>query len=116
MIISHKHRYIFIHVPKTAGTSVATYLAHHLGPSDIMIGSWPSAMANGVRPNARTLLHTIWQPPHRIVKAFLKGRSRSLVNSGLRRHFGQDLWDHSGVADLERFDPEAWRDYFKFCF
>ena len=117
MIISHKHRFIFVHIPKTAGTTVSVYLARHLGPLDIMIGSWGAAMAQGVRPNARTLFYAATrQSPVSIARALLKGRARNLLNSGLRSRFGREIWDHSSAAEIERFDPDAWRSYFKFCF
>lgn len=37
MIISHEHRFIFIHIHKTGGQSVATALAPYLGPQDIVV-------------------------------------------------------------------------------
>ncbi len=35
MIVSHEHRFAFIHIYKTAGDSIASALAPHLGPDDI---------------------------------------------------------------------------------
>lgn len=37
MIISHQHRFIFIHGPKTAGTSIADALIPHCGPDDVIV-------------------------------------------------------------------------------
>lgn len=37
MIISHQHRFIFIHGPKTAGTAIADALAPVCGPDDVII-------------------------------------------------------------------------------
>jgi hypothetical protein len=39
MIISHKHKFIFVKTFKTAGSSVEKYLYDYLGPSDILRGS-----------------------------------------------------------------------------
>jgi len=36
MIVSHKHKYIFIKCMKTAGTSIQATLAEHCGPNDII--------------------------------------------------------------------------------
>ena len=39
MIISHKHKFIFIKTRKTAGSSIEHYLSKYLGPDDICTGS-----------------------------------------------------------------------------
>ena len=36
MIISHRHRYIFIKTHKTAGTSVEISLSRFAGPDDVL--------------------------------------------------------------------------------
>lgn len=36
MIVSHRHRFIFIRAPKTASTSLQVALARHCGPEDIV--------------------------------------------------------------------------------
>ena len=38
MIISYRHKFIFMHSRKTAGSSVTALLSHHLGPQDIQLG------------------------------------------------------------------------------
>ncbi len=37
MIISHRHRFIFVHIPKTAGEAVTAALEPVLGPDDIVL-------------------------------------------------------------------------------
>ena len=39
MIISHKHKFIFIKTRKTAGSSIEHFLSKYLGPDDICTGS-----------------------------------------------------------------------------
>ena len=41
MIISHKHRFIFVHVNKCAGTSITRALFPHLGADDVVLGCLP---------------------------------------------------------------------------
>src|SRR5256885_6419869 len=36
MIISHKHKFIFIKTVKTAGTSLEIFLSQHCGPDDVL--------------------------------------------------------------------------------
>jgi len=44
MIISHKHQYIFVHIPKTGGTSLTLALENRVGKDDILIGDTPKAL------------------------------------------------------------------------
>ena len=42
MIISHKYKFIFVHVPKTAGTSIAQSLYPYLDlQQDVVLGGHP---------------------------------------------------------------------------
>ena len=128
LIISHRHRFIFMHCRKVAGSSIAAALAPHLGPDDLHLGTWPEAWAAGVAPNRRArtdLMHpmagasfiarfarrpTRWRDPAWTVAA-LNGAQRLKY----RRQLGQSP-EHAYAVRVREFDPEAWRDYFKFCF
>ncbi len=39
MIISHSQKFIFVHIPKTAGTSITRYLDKYLSYQDLVVGS-----------------------------------------------------------------------------
>ncbi|TAE88318.1 MAG: hypothetical protein EAZ65_02830 [Verrucomicrobia bacterium] len=41
MVISHKHRFIFIKTAKTAGTSIEAFLSPHCGPDDVFTPTFP---------------------------------------------------------------------------
>lgn len=43
MIISHGHRYIFVHIPKTGGTALSLALEGSVGRDDILVGDTPKA-------------------------------------------------------------------------
>jgi hypothetical protein len=118
MIISHKHRFIFVHVPKTAGTVVSVYLSRFLGPFDIILGARGAAAARGIKPNARTVFYAATaHSPIKVAETLIKGRfPDSLIGSALRRKFAGKVWDHASAAEVERFAPKPWNDYYKFCF
>lgn len=44
MIISLRHRYVFVHIPKTGGTSLSLALEAKVGKDDILIGDTPKAV------------------------------------------------------------------------
>lgn len=116
MIISYRHKFTFVHVTKTAGSSVSVYLARHLGPLDIMIGSWGDAMQRGVRPNFRSSAYAVLcVSPFSVIRSLATGRDLP-VNRGYRNRFGKRLGDHATASQISRFDPKAWDRHFKFTF
>lgn len=53
MILNRSHHFIFVHVPKTAGTAVHHYLARFTGPDDIAILDPPDEANYGRELNLR---------------------------------------------------------------
>ncbi|MBP0483834.1 sulfotransferase family 2 domain-containing protein [Sagittula salina] len=87
MIISPGRRYIFVHIPKTGGTSMASALEARAMRGDILIGDTPKAKKR--RPRVKKL------------QAQAAGR----------------LWKHSTLKDIEGVVGESEvRDYFVFTF
>lgn len=118
MIISRRHKFIFIHVPKTAGSTISAYLAREFGPWDMQLGSWKDSLDNGASANLLALIAIFCHlSPLRIAKTLVRnGNVDSLAGAALSRRFAGKLADHSGAREIEAFDPSAWKQYFKFCF
>ena len=127
MIVSHQHRFIFLHSRKVAGSSIQAYLNPFLGPRDLQIGAWQESIAMGGRYNRRAILETLspkgldvllreWKIARR------KGRPLTfsrVVNTTLKRKYGKATGTASGHQLAEKvasFMPDAWNSYFRFCF
>lgn len=127
MIISHRHRFIFMHSRKTAGSSMSVLLNRHLGPRDIQIGTWPDCIANGGRYNRATLLTALSQP-RRLLGVSLRhsrktgqpGFAPFIVNRIVRETYEARgitaTGAHAHASEIRAFAPEAWDSYFKFSF
>ena len=117
-----------MHCRKAAGSSIAASLASFIGPDDLHLGTWPEAFEQGVAPNRRArrdLLHPIaaasftgrlMRRPTRVLDrktriAALNGAQRLKYRAAL----GHSP-EHAHASDVRNRFPEAWRDYFKFCF
>ncbi len=61
MIISHGRRYIFAHIPKTGGTSLALALEARAMKDDILIGDTPKAVKRRARVKALQGSGRLWK-------------------------------------------------------
>ena len=61
MIISHGRRYIFVHIPKTGGTSMALALESRAMADDILVGDTPKARRRRARLKALTPRGRLWK-------------------------------------------------------
>jgi len=119
MIISHKHKLIFLHCRKAAGSSITVSLARDLGPFDIQIGGHRDAMTVGIRPNLKSFSRL----------ATLRGGGRFIAHlrrgTDYRKAFNQAVKEsyrpidevpvHALAKTLSVAFPREWRSYFKFC-
>ncbi|MGP6087447.1 sulfotransferase family 2 domain-containing protein [Antarctobacter jejuensis] len=86
MIISPGRQYIFVHIPKTGGTSLALALEDRAHRDDILIGDTPKAQRR-------------------------RARAQKLSEQATGR-----IWKHSRLADLEgAYTPEQIGAMFCFC-
>jgi hypothetical protein len=61
MIISPKRKFIFVHIPKTGGTSMALALEARAGADDILIGDTPKARARKHRLKDLSCAGRLWK-------------------------------------------------------
>jgi len=121
MIVSHRHRFVFIHCRKVAGSSIKATLGPILGPEDVMIGGVHEALRNGgrlTRPSKRALLHP--QAWIGMGRAIARRQPRDeIINAGVKARYYMNLSrspDHPTAEDARALFPGEWDRYFKFCF
>ena len=99
MIVSHRHRFIFVTTRKTAGTAIETELARICTAADIVTGAANGAAQPG-RNDAVTMAR--YRPLDWLRLMTLGKRAR------LDKHMPA-----AAIRDLVGAD--VWNDYFKFC-
>ena len=127
MIISHKHRYIFLHCRKTAGSSICVSLARTLGPDDLQLSALSETQAEGIPFTARMLREAREEAKHngsiseKLSMLGIRGserRSQSIKKLTLaryRRMLGETQPQHAYATTISEHFPEAWSSYKKFC-
>jgi hypothetical protein len=109
MIVSHRHRFIFLKTRKTAGTSIELSLRPQCGPDDIVTPVTEDRAAPQCG-GPRNYLHDRagWSLADRIawqLRGDLSLKSRPAIG----------FFGHVRGVDLrERLPARVWRDYFKF--
>ncbi|MEM1409508.1 MAG: sulfotransferase family 2 domain-containing protein, partial [Pseudomonadota bacterium] len=128
MIISHRHKFIFQHSRKVAGSTITTLLNKHLGPEDLQIGSWHDSVAHGGGFNRHALKELVTNPI--VVGEAVKRTATSvsnlrrpkfmhIANEALKKPYFAKLGPNPPHAEAWRvrdFAPDAWQTYFKFSF
>lgn len=61
MILSHGRKYIFIHIPKTGGTSMALALESRAKKDDVMLGDTPKAKRRRSKVNSDQAAGRLWK-------------------------------------------------------
>lgn len=120
MIISHKHKYIFIHCRKTAGSSISFMLSKSLGPWDIQLSAIAETLQAGQPIPLRTLgaglLKSRLQLPAK--PFFRRGNSHEHVASAVKQAYLKKLGhkpQHANAATIRAAFPGAWESHKKFC-
>ncbi len=108
MIISHKHKFIFLKTRKTAGTSVEFALRTLCGPDDIItpIGD-EEGIKMGLPPQ-----HYAYSPPF-LSRDWLYWLHNRLKDNSAPTNFYNHI---PGWRVRRRVGEDVWNSYFKFCF
>jgi hypothetical protein len=106
MIVSHKHKFIFIKTAKTAGSSIEIALSKICGHKDIITyrdkEEYLRDSSNSIRQNVNIPF-----------KYYSKKDWRKLLSERSRKHFnGHD----SASRIVQNIDDSIWDNYYKFCF
>ena len=129
VIISHEHRYIFLHCRKTAGSSIAVSLSRFLGPRDIVLSAIEEILEMGyslpeaTREIARTTTRKRSIRGKSVEFLRYKGvfgdRSRHYeIKKKIKSHFVPALGsrpEHAFAVDVKNQFPFEWNNYSKFC-
>jgi len=110
VIISHRHRFIFIKTEKTAGTSIELALARICGPEDVITAT--------VHPDDRALRESLGPGYRREQNDAIPLRYLTPLDlaQALRRRRWPRYYNHMGAVDIRRFVPrDVWDSYYKFC-
>jgi hypothetical protein len=126
VIISHKHKFIFMHNRKTAGSSIVVACNPYLGPRDIQTGTWQDVLRHGGHLNAKAWRILVSRMPRMLASsakiAFQDQKlTLSLIqdraNKTIQKYYndrGLKPPVHPLAETVQYFYPEAWTQYFKF--
>jgi len=107
MIISHKHRFIFIRTEKTAGTSVEIALSKYCGPRDVI---------THIGPEDELIRKKLGYRGPQNYKVPFKNYSRADWMRMIRQRKRISFFNHAGAAFIRNhIDKNIWNSYFKFC-
>lgn len=126
MIISPKHKFIFLSNRKTACSSMACALNTYLGDDGIQVGAWYDVLNSGGVLNRRTKKILDSKRLRYISKAAiltakhlsLAGRysvMNDLITEYYTEHHGFDAGAHVSAVIVKREFPEFFENFHKFC-
>lgn len=126
MIISFKHRYIFLHCRKTAGSSICVSLSRGLGPEDLQLSALSETQAEGIKLTSRVRQDAALENRRERQLSStlsiwgLRGRrardhaTKKLVLRRYREAWGEPQPQHAYAETIARAFPAEWEKFKKF--
>lgn len=111
MIVSHRHRFIFIKTNKTAGTAIEAALSELCGPSDVITPYREESeqYRKGRGPQNYRIEHPL-KPRRPLLRRLLRRPERDY-------HPSVGFYQHMPAWRVRAYlGDEIWRSYFKFAF
>lgn len=109
MIVSHRHRFIFVKTRKTAGTSVEIALSRYCGPSDVITPTMPED--ERIRREWGGIGPQNFEPPALPVKSFAHFGCRAIKSA-----VGDQVWDGYFKFAVERNPWDAVVSYYHYLY
>lgn len=126
MFVSHKHKLIFLHARKCAGTSIEVMFSKSLGPFDIQVGSWNEILMAGNIPNLKSCLNSfgnlsMWPLLLRGTAATILARDLHPIathfNASVKQPYLKTLGPNPSCPTAKALKSQftnCWNNYFKF--
>lgn len=110
MIVSHKHKLIFIKTHKTSTQTFMKFIKPHLGPDDIMAGD----SSNDVNDDTKLNVYKIFKQTGLCAGDYVEKYGNHLPWFIVKRIVGDDIWNEYAKITIER-EPKD-RLVSLFCF
>jgi hypothetical protein len=120
MIISHEHRFIFLHSRKAAGSSICSSLSRYLGKQDIILSAIRDLKTLGLPIPDCALSQAFLNAGLKDWMELLCKRTdlNSFVSKVLQAKYMEWFGSSASHATATRISstlPDLWKVYFKFC-